>query len=138
MLYWRVATIMAATIEPSKGRTIRNNALPDELSPPVQHTVASRLHRPAGLIGADVVQHRRYRPVPVLRLRLQRLAGNVPAALAQAHTAHRGMVVELPGGYRGLGSPIKLSRTPASYRFTPLTPGEAFLPHGPAANDEPA
>jgi len=62
---------------------------------------------------------------------------DVPAALAQAHTAHRGMVVELPGGYQGLGSPIKLSRTPASYRFTPLTPGEAFLPHGPAANDGP-
>jgi len=61
---------------------------------------------------------------------------DVPAALAQAHTAHRGMVVELPGGYRGLGSPIKLSRTPASYRHTPLTPGEAFLARpGPAAND---
>ncbi|WP_076999629.1 CaiB/BaiF CoA-transferase family protein [Variovorax sp. KK3] len=51
----------------------------------------------------------------------------VDAALEHPHTAHRGMVVELEGGYRGIASPIKLSRTPASYRHAPLTPGERFL-----------
>jgi crotonobetainyl-CoA:carnitine CoA-transferase CaiB-like acyl-CoA transferase len=61
----------------------------------------------------------------------------VPQALQHPHTAHRGMVVELPGGYRGLGSPIKLSRTPASVRIAPLTEGDRFLPHD-AANDERA
>lgn len=44
---------------------------------------------------------------------------DVPQALQHPHTAHRGMTVSLPGGYRGLGSPIKLSRTPASYRLPP-------------------
>jgi crotonobetainyl-CoA:carnitine CoA-transferase CaiB-like acyl-CoA transferase len=57
----------------------------------------------------------------------------VPAALQHPHTRHRGMVVDLPG-YRGLGSPIKLQRTPASYRYAPLTPGRAFL-GADAAND---
>ncbi|MGC3986628.1 MAG: CoA transferase [Pseudorhodoferax sp.] len=51
----------------------------------------------------------------------------VDAALTHPHTAHRGMVVELEGGYRGVGAPVKLSRTPASYRFAPLTQGEDFL-----------
>ena len=51
----------------------------------------------------------------------------VDAALTHPHTAHRGMVVELEeGSYRGIASPIKLSRTPASYRHAPLTPGAAF------------
>ncbi|AMO24845.1 CaiB/BaiF CoA-transferase family protein [Ramlibacter solisilvae] len=53
---------------------------------------------------------------------------SVPQALQHAHTAHRGMLVELPGGYRGVASPIKLSRTPASYRHAPLTEGDGFLP----------
>ena len=44
---------------------------------------------------------------------------DVPQALNHPHTAHRGMTVSLPGGYRGLASPIKLSRTPASYRLPP-------------------
>jgi crotonobetainyl-CoA:carnitine CoA-transferase CaiB-like acyl-CoA transferase len=52
----------------------------------------------------------------------------VAAALEHPHTAHRGMVVELEGGYRGIGAPVKLGRTPASYRHAPLTPGDAFLP----------
>ena len=43
---------------------------------------------------------------------------DVAAALADPHTRHRGMVVELDG-YRGVASPIKLSRTPASYRMPP-------------------
>ncbi len=53
---------------------------------------------------------------------------SVSAALQHPHTAHRGMVVEMSGGYRGIASPIKLSRTPASYRFAPLAEGERFLP----------
>lgn len=39
------------------------------------------------------------------------------------HTRHRGMVVDI-GAYRGTGSPIKLSRTPASYRRAPPAFGE--------------
>jgi crotonobetainyl-CoA:carnitine CoA-transferase CaiB-like acyl-CoA transferase len=46
---------------------------------------------------------------------------DVPAALADVHTRHRGMVVEIGGGYRGVASPIKLSRTPATYRREPPT-----------------
>jgi crotonobetainyl-CoA:carnitine CoA-transferase CaiB-like acyl-CoA transferase len=60
---------------------------------------------------------------------------SVSAALQHPHTAHRGMVVELPGGYRGIASPIKLSRTPASYRLAPLAEGTQFLPRD-AANDD--
>jgi formyl-CoA transferase len=42
----------------------------------------------------------------------------IPAALADPHTAHRGMVVQI-GEYKGVASPIKLSRTPATYRREP-------------------
>lgn len=59
---------------------------------------------------------------------------SVPDALTHPHTAHREMVVEMPGGYKGLGAPVKLSRTPATYRYAPLTEGNAFLPRE-AAND---
>lgn len=52
---------------------------------------------------------------------------DVAQALQHPHTRHRGMVVEMPGGYRGLGSPVKLSRTPASYRHAPLTEAGAWL-----------
>jgi crotonobetainyl-CoA:carnitine CoA-transferase CaiB-like acyl-CoA transferase len=51
---------------------------------------------------------------------------SVDAALEHPHTAHREMVVEMEGGWRGIGSPVKLSRTPASYRHPPLTPGTGF------------
>lgn len=43
---------------------------------------------------------------------------NVPQALAHPHTRHRAMTVSLDG-YRGIASPIKLSRTPATYRLAP-------------------
>jgi crotonobetainyl-CoA:carnitine CoA-transferase CaiB-like acyl-CoA transferase len=43
---------------------------------------------------------------------------DVPAALADPHTAHRGMVVQI-GNYKGVASPIKLSSTPATYRREP-------------------
>lgn len=51
---------------------------------------------------------------------------NVDAALDHPHTLHREMVVSIGANYKGVGSPIKLSRTPASYRHAPLTPGEDF------------
>jgi crotonobetainyl-CoA:carnitine CoA-transferase CaiB-like acyl-CoA transferase len=44
---------------------------------------------------------------------------DVPTALADPHTAHRGMVVGIGEDYRGVASPVKLSRTPASYRLAP-------------------
>jgi formyl-CoA transferase len=43
---------------------------------------------------------------------------NIDQVVADAHTIHREMVVDI-GAYRGTGSPIKLSRTPASYRMAP-------------------
>ena len=43
---------------------------------------------------------------------------DVPVALVNPHTAHREMVVRI-GEYRGVASPIKLSRTPATYRLAP-------------------
>ncbi len=47
----------------------------------------------------------------------------VPEAVAHPHTRHREMVVEMEG-YRGTGAPVKLSRTPASYRRLPPAFGE--------------
>jgi crotonobetainyl-CoA:carnitine CoA-transferase CaiB-like acyl-CoA transferase len=51
---------------------------------------------------------------------------DVAQSLAHPHTQHRNMVVTQRFGeggsardYRGIGSPIKLSRTPASYRLAP-------------------
>jgi crotonobetainyl-CoA:carnitine CoA-transferase CaiB-like acyl-CoA transferase len=59
-------------------------------------------------------------------LALQLLKAGVPAApvlnvqeiLNHPHTQHRGMVLE-QDGYRGLASPVKLSRTPAKLRKLP-------------------
>lgn len=42
----------------------------------------------------------------------------VDQAIAHPHTCHRAMLVEL-GDYRGIASPVKLSRTPAQYRRPP-------------------
>ncbi len=43
--------------------------------------------------------------------------------VAHPHTAHREMLVRI-GDYRGTGSPIKLERTPATYRLAPPAFGE--------------
>jgi formyl-CoA transferase len=61
----------------------------------------------------------------------QLIRGGVPAgpvlpvdeAMAAPHTAHRQMVTELDG-YRGLGTPIKMSRTPGGTRAVPPRFGE--------------
>lgn len=47
----------------------------------------------------------------------------VDQVVTHPHTRHRGLLVELDG-YRGIGSPVKLSRTPASYRTVPPTLGQ--------------
>ena len=52
---------------------------------------------------------------------------HVDEAMAADHTAHRNMVTEL-GSYRGLGTPIKLSRTPGGTRSAP----PRFNEHGEA------
>lgn len=49
----------------------------------------------------------------------------VDAALEHPHTLHRQLRVRLPG-YQGVGAPVKLSRTPATYRHAPLTTGDRF------------
>lgn len=64
-------------------------------------------------------------------LSMRLLRGGVPAgpvlpvdqSTAAPHTAHREMVTEL-GWYRGLGTPIKLSRTPGGTRAAPPKFGE--------------
>jgi crotonobetainyl-CoA:carnitine CoA-transferase CaiB-like acyl-CoA transferase len=43
---------------------------------------------------------------------------DVGQVLAHPHTRHRGMLAELDG-YRGIGAPVKLSRTPATVRAAP-------------------
>ncbi|AUF99849.1 CoA transferase [Pseudomonas sp. 09C 129] len=43
---------------------------------------------------------------------------SIDKVVAHPHTRHRGLLVEI-GDYRGVGSPVKLSRTPASYRSAP-------------------
>lgn len=48
----------------------------------------------------------------------------IDQVVADPHTIHREMVVDI-GAYRGTGSPIKLSRTPAQYRRAP----PAFAEH---------
>jgi formyl-CoA transferase len=62
---------------------------------------------------------------------LRLIRGGVPAgpvlwtdeATEAPHTAHREMVTEL-GAYKGLGTPIKLSRTPGGTRAAPPKFGE--------------
>lgn len=51
---------------------------------------------------------------------------NVQEAMEHPHTLHRQMVLSLDG-YKGIASPIKLSRTPATYRRAPPTFGEHQL-----------
>ncbi|MGE8319047.1 MAG: CaiB/BaiF CoA transferase family protein [Comamonas sp.] len=51
---------------------------------------------------------------------------NVEQALTAPHTVHREMVVKM-GEYTGIGAPVKLSRTPATYRHVPLTEGKDFM-----------
>ena len=43
---------------------------------------------------------------------------NIDQVANAPHTLHREMIVDI-GDYRGTGSPIKMSRTPASYRLAP-------------------
>ena len=75
----------------------------------------------AGTTAADLVERLMARGVPAAPVL------PVDAALSAPHTRHRGMVVEMAGGYTGVGSPVKLSRTPANYRFPPLVEGDGFL-----------
>ena len=49
-------------------------------------------------------------------------------ASMDAGNVNKPVVVTLPGGYTGIGAPIKLSRTPATYRLAPLTQGTDFQP----------
>jgi len=79
-------------------------------------------------------------------LALKLIRGGVPAgpvlpvdeSTAAPHTAHREMVTELDW-YRGLGTPIKMSRTPGGTRGTPPRFGEhgaeVLAQHGYSADD---
>lgn len=48
---------------------------------------------------------------------------SVADVVKHAHTEHRQMLVDI-GNYRGTGSPIKLSRTPPTYRLPPPAQGQ--------------
>jgi crotonobetainyl-CoA:carnitine CoA-transferase CaiB-like acyl-CoA transferase len=67
---------------------------------------------------------------PELAERLIRLGvpcgavATVDRVVEHPHTRHRGLVVQM-GDYRGIASPVKLSRTPASYRSVPPALGES-------------
>jgi len=95
----------------ARSRSVHRAALKD--------TLESLLQAFDGRELVDTLMARGVPAAPVL---------TVDAALAHPHTAHRGMLVEMADGYRGIGSPIKLQRTPASYRHAPLTPGTHFEP----------
>lgn len=49
---------------------------------------------------------------------------SIPQALDDPHTRHREMVVAIGPDYRGIGTPVRLSRTPASMRLAPPRFGE--------------
>lgn len=51
---------------------------------------------------------------------------NVVEALDHPHTAHRAMVAEVDG-FRSVASPVKLDRTPASYRLRPQEIGRSSV-----------
>lgn len=53
---------------------------------------------------------------------------DVPDVLAHPHARHRGMLVE-QDGYRGLGPPVKLSRSPARMRSAPKAFGSDTRPY---------
>src|SRR5579863_9047478 len=52
------------------------------------------------------------------------LVQDLPGALTHPHTRHRNMIYER-GEYRGVGNPVKMSRTPARLRHDPPRFGEA-------------
>lgn len=58
---------------------------------------------------------------------------SIDQVIDDPHTRHREMVVDI-GGYRGTGSPIKLSRTPASYLRAP----PSFAQHSAEVMEERA
>ncbi|MDP0929911.1 CoA transferase [Paracoccus onubensis] len=58
---------------------------------------------------------------------------SIDQVIDDPHTRHREMVVDI-GDYRGTGSPIKLSRTPASYRRAP----PSFAQHSAEVMEERA
>ncbi|MDF5830433.1 CoA transferase [Pseudomonas aeruginosa] len=72
--------------------------------------------RPGGLPGGPR-RSRAGRAADPSRVHCGAIA-TVERVVEHPHTRHRGMVVELEG-YRGIASPVKLSRTPASYRAAP-------------------
>ncbi|HET6699295.1 MAG TPA: CoA transferase [Nocardioidaceae bacterium] len=83
----------------------------DELRGALQGALASRSR---GRVSEDLMA----RGVPCGPI------NDVPTAVEHPHTRHRGMVIELGDGYRGVASPVKLSRTPARYRLAPPRQGE--------------
>lgn len=68
--------------------------------------------------GAALAEDLRQKGVPCAPIQ------SVSAALQHPHTIYRDMVVHIGANYTGVGAPIKLSRTPASYRLAPPVQSE--------------
>ena len=103
-------------------------ARPDLAADPRFRTNASRVENRAAL-RAELEQTLAAQDAEPLCRDLMRAGipagpvNTVPQAFAQAHAAHRGMLVE-DAGYRGVGSPVKLSRTSARPARKPPRFGE--------------
>lgn len=102
-------------------QSIGADALPDD--PRFLDNAARSTHRVA--LKALLEQHLAHVECQALAARLVR-AGvscapiqDVATALASPHTVHRGLVIGIGDDYRGIASPIRLDRTPASYRLPP-------------------
>lgn len=92
----------------------RDNANRCEHREEVRDAIESALaQRDRGQVSADLMA----RGVPCGPI------NDVPTAVEHPHSRHRDMVVELDG-YRGVASPVKLSRTPAQYRLAPPRHGQ--------------
>ncbi len=90
--------------------------------------IADELATRDGMAFAETLMRNGVPCAPVLGL---------PELIEHPHTRHRGMLVEM-GAYRGTGAPVKLSRTPASYRLPPPKFAEhkdELLPHTRAAGE---
>ncbi len=92
-------------------------ACPDLAADPRFATNAGRVEHRAALapILAEMLAARAVAPLCDDLMRAGVPAGpvhSVPQAFAHAHAAHRAMVVD-DGDYRGIGSPVKLTRTPS-------------------------
>lgn len=86
------------------------NALRKENRPFLRETLEARLD---AHVAADIAERLITAGVPCAPVR------TLDQVVADPHTHARGMIVDIGEAYRGTASPIKLDRTPATYRRVP-------------------